>query len=295
VGVFNAGELGLGETALPQIAKSNDGIYVHGARSYDNNFELDGISVSDVQGSSAGSGGIPIPNPDTIEEFKVQTGLYDAAFGRYAGANISVITKAGSNKYHGTVFEFLRNNVLNANEFFLNETHQQRPDLKQNQFGFTLGGPIKKEKLIFFGSYQGTRQINGLAAGQARTACTATLLTPPLTNDRSATALGKLFGGMKGELGGTAVNPDGSNINSAALALLNFKLPDGSFLIPTPQIIDRSKSLAVQGLSVFTEPCQFAESQVLANVDYDVQQGADSLDGFSSQMTAKPSPSQATV
>ena len=177
VGVFNAGELGLGETALPQIAKSNDGIYVHGARSYDNNFELDGISVSDVQGSSAGSGGIPIPNPDTIEEFKVQTGLYGAAFGRYAGANISVITKAGSNKYHGTVFEFLRNNVLNANEFFLNETHQRRPDLKQNQFGFTLGGPIKKEKLIFFGSYQGTRQINGLAAGQARTACTATLLT----------------------------------------------------------------------------------------------------------------------
>ena len=270
VGVFNAGELGLGETALPQIAKSNDGIYVHGARSYDNNFELDGISVSDVQGSSAGSGGIPIPNPDTIEEFKVQTGLYDAAFGRYAGANISVITKAGSNKYHGTVFEFLRNNVLNANEFFLNETHQQRPDLKQNQFGFTLGGPIKKEKLIFFGSYQGTRQINGLAAGQARTACTATLLTPPLTNDRSATALGKLFGGMKGELGGTAVNPDGSNINSAALALLNFKLPDGRFLIPTPQIIDRSKPLGVQGLSVFTKPCQFAESQVLANVDYNV-------------------------
>src|SRR6266481_2751703 len=269
-GVYNAGELGLGGTALSQIAKSNDGIYVHGARSYDNNFELDGISVSDVQGSAAGSGGIPLPHPDGVEEFKVQTGLYDAAFGRYAGANISVITKTGSNTYHGTIFEFLRNNVLNANEFFLNETHQQRPDLKQNQFGFTLGGPIKKEKLIFFGSYQGTRQINGLAAGQARTACTATLLTPPLTNDRSATALGKLFGGMKGALGGTAVIPDGSNINSAALALLNFKLPDGSFLIPTPQIIDRSKSLAVQGLSVFTKPCQFAESQILANVDYDV-------------------------
>jgi hypothetical protein len=267
-GVFNAGELGLGETALPQIAKSNDGIYVHGARSYDNNFELDGISVSDVQGSSAGSGGIPIPNPDTIEEFKVQTGLYDAAFGRYAGANISVITKAGSNEYHGTIFEFLRNDVLNANDFFLNEARQPRPDLKQNQFGFALGGPIRKEKLIFFGSYQGTRQINGLAAGQARVACTATLRTPPLTNDRSEAAIGKLFGGMQGELGGIAVNPDGSNINPAALALLNFKLPDGRFLIPTPQIIDSSKLLAAQGLSVFTEPCQFAENQVLGNLDY---------------------------
>src|SRR5215813_3932547 len=96
-GVYNAGELGLGGTALSQIAKSNDGIYVHGARSYDNNFELDGISVSDVQGSASGSGGIPVPNPDTIGEFKVQTGLYDAGYGRYGGANVSVISKTGSN------------------------------------------------------------------------------------------------------------------------------------------------------------------------------------------------------
>ena len=98
-GVYNAGELGLGGTALSQIAKSNDGIYVHGARSYDNNFQLDGISVSDVQGSAGGSGGIPIPNPDSIQEFKVQTGLYDAAYGRYGGANVSLITKTGGNAF----------------------------------------------------------------------------------------------------------------------------------------------------------------------------------------------------
>ena len=267
-GVYNAGELGLGGTALSQIAKSNDGIYVRGARSYDNNFLLDGISTNDVQGSASGSGGIPIPNPDTIEEFKVQTGLYDAAFGRYAGANVSVVTKMGSNEYHGTVFEFLRNNVLNANDFFLNKAGQRRPDLKQNQFGFSLGGPIKKEKLLFFGSYQGTRQSNGVAAGQARVACTATLNMPPLTNDRSAAALGKLFGGMSGALGGTAVNSDGSNINPVALTLLNFKLPDGSFLIPTPQSVDPLKPFAQQGFLAFTEPCQFSENQVLANVDY---------------------------
>jgi len=268
VGVYNAGELGLGGTALSQIAKSNDGIFVRGARSYDNNFQLDGISTSDVQGSSSGSGGIPIPNPDTIEEFKVQTGLYDAAFGRYAGANVSVVTKAGGNDYHGGVFEFLRNNVLNANDFFLNKAGQQRADLKQNQFGFVLGGPIKKEKLFFFGSYQGTRQSNGVAAGQARVACTATLSMPPLTDDRSAAALGKLFGGMSGALGGTRVKPDGSNINPIALTLLNFKLPDGSFLIPTPLSIDASKPFAQQGFLAFTEPCQFSEDQVLTNVDY---------------------------
>ena len=270
-GVYNAGELGLGGTALSQIAQSNDGIYVHGARSYDNNFQLDGISTSDVQGSAAGSGGIPIPNPDSIQEFKVQTGLYDAAYGRYGGANVSVVTKTGSNNFHGTVFEFLRNDFLNANDFFLNRTGQQRPALKQNQFGFALGGPIKKDKLLFFGSYQGTRQINGIAAGQSRIACTADLTEPPLTNDRSAAALGKMFGGMSGAQGGVAIKSDGSNINPVALTLLNMKLSDGAFLIPTPQTVDPAKPLFQQGFSAFTDPCHFNEDQVSTNLDYMVQ------------------------
>ena len=241
---------------------------MHGARSYDNNFQLDGISVSDVQGSGAASGGIPIPSPDSIQEFKVQTGLYDAAYGRYGGANVSVITKTGGNSFHGTVFEFLRNDVLNANDFFLNRADQPRPPLKQNQFGLAFGGPIKKDKLFFFGSYEGTRQVNGVAAGQSRAACSASLSEPPLTNDRSPAALGKLFGGMTGANGGTAINPDGSNINPAALALLNLKLPDGSYLIPTPQTVNLSRPFAEQGFSVFTEPCDFNENQFAANVDY---------------------------
>src|SRR4029077_322397 len=86
--------------------------------------------------------------------------------------------------------------------------------------------------------------------------------------DRSPTALGKLFGGLKGALGGIAVNPDGSNINAAALALLNFKLPDGSFLIPTPQTVDPSKPLTSSGFSAFSQPCTFNENQGLGNVDY---------------------------
>jgi hypothetical protein len=267
-GVFNAGELGLGGIALSQISKSNDGIYVHGARSYNNDSQLDGIDVSDVQSTGATSGGIPIPNPDTIQEFKVQTALYDAAYGRFGGANISVVTRTGSNAFHGSIFEFLRNGVLNANDFFLNEAGQARPALQQNQFGFALGGPIKKDKLFFFGSYQGTRQTNGVAAGQARIACTATLRTPPLTNDRTPAALGKLFGGMTGALGGVAVQPDGSNINPVALTLLNFRLPDGAYLIPTPQTVDPKLPFASQGFSAFTEPCHFNEDQFVTNVDY---------------------------
>ena len=268
-GVYNAGELGAGGTALSQIASSNDGLFVHGTRSYDNNFQLDGISVSDVQGSAGGSGGIPIPNPDSIQEFKVQTGLYDAAYGRYGGANVSLITRTGGNTFHGTIFEFLRNEVLNANDFFRNQAEQERAVLKQNQFGFALGGPIRKKKLFFFGSYQGTRQVNGIAAGQSRTACTASVTGPPLTNDRSASALGAMFGGRTGANGGTAINSDGSNINPVALALLNFKLPDGRFLMPTPQTVNPSKeAVEEQGFSVFSEPCHFNEDQFSINSDY---------------------------
>jgi hypothetical protein len=267
-GVSNAGELGYGGTALSQTGASNDGIFVHGMRSYDNNWQLDGISVSDVQGSGSASGGIPVPNPDTIQEFKVQTALYDAAYGRYAGANVSVITRTGSNDYHGTAFEFFRNNDLNANDYFLAQTGHARPVLKQNQFGFVFGGPIKKDTLLFFGSYQRTRQENGLAAGQARIACGASLNEPPLSDDRSPTALGMLFGGMTGAKGGEAVDTDGSNINPAALALLNFKLPNGAFLIPTPQTVNTSKPLATQGFSTFTQPCTFSEDQFSTNIDY---------------------------
>jgi Carboxypeptidase regulatory-like domain len=267
-GVDNAGELGLGGTALSQIGRSNDGLYVHGARSYDNNFQMDGISVSDVQGSAAGSGGIPIPNPDSIQEFKVQTGLYDAAYGRYGGANVSLITKTGGNAFHGALFEFFRNEALDANDYFLNQTGQRRPVLKQNQFGFTLGGPIKRDKFLFFGSYQGTRQVNGVAAGQSRIACSASLSEPPLTNDRTPAGLGRLFGGMSGMQGGTAINADGSNINPVALTLLNLKLSDGTFLIPTPQTVDPAKPLALQGFSTFTDPCHFNEDQYSTNFDY---------------------------
>jgi Carboxypeptidase regulatory-like domain/TonB dependent receptor len=267
-GVNNAGELGLGGGGLSQIDQSNDGIFVHGARSYDNNFQIDGLSVSDVQGTAAASGGVPIPNPDAIQEFKVQTALYDASYGRYAGANISMITRTGSNAYHGDMFEFLRNDVLNANDFFTNQTGQPRPSLKQNQFGFDIGGPVRKDKVFFFGSYQGTRQVNGIAAGQARTGCTTSLSTPPLTNDRSRAALGMLFAGMTGALGGTAVKSDGSNINPVAMALLNFKLPDGTFLIPTPQTLDPTKPFAAQGVSFLSQPCHFDEDQFLTNVDY---------------------------
>jgi len=267
--VTNAGDLGRGNSS------SSGGLYgvkiVNGARPTDNNFQLNGIPVNDNFAYGAGSvlgigdvgGGLPVPNPDAIDQFKVQTAQYDASFGRNAGGNVNIVTKTGTSAFHGSIFEFFRNDALNANDFFRNEAKQPREVLRQNQFGFTLGGPILTNKLFFFTSYQGTRQSNGIAAG-----CAAVYTGPPLTNDRSQSALGALFAGQSGASGGEAIRADGSNINPVALAMLNLKLSNGQYLIPTPQTVNPGQPLLDQGFSSFSLPCTFAEDQVVANVSF---------------------------
>src|SRR5207244_11863192 len=94
--------------------------------------------------NSLSSNGVGIPSPEAIQEFKVQTSLYDAQSGRSGGANVNVVTKSGTSEFHGSVFEFFRNEVLNANSFFFNLTGQPKPILRQNQFGAALGGPDRK-------------------------------------------------------------------------------------------------------------------------------------------------------
>ena len=264
--VNNADTLGRGTTG-----PSNQPLVVHGVNTTDNNYQMNGVEINDFHQATTAdqSGGVAIPNPDTIAEFKVQTGQYDAAYGRNAGANVGVVTKGGSNQIHGTAFEYFRNEDLDANDYFRNLTGQPRAPLRQNQFGFTLGGPIKKDKLLWFGSYQGTRQFNGVAPG-----CASAPSSPPLTNDRSATALGALFAGQRGLFQilyggvGPAIAADGSNINPVALALLQAKLPNGQYVIPTPQTIDPSKPFDSQGFSTIAVPCTFNETQYMINADY---------------------------
>ena len=107
-----------------------------------------------------------------MEEFSVQTNAYSAEFGRGAGGVVNLVTKSGTNQFHGTAFEFLRNGDLDARNFF-----GTTPDvLKRNQFGGTFGGPIRKDKLFFFGTYQGTRLAN-LVEGNS-----ATVFTPAERN-----------------------------------------------------------------------------------------------------------------
>ena len=257
-GVGNAAALGRGSSG-----ESQGSFRAHGASGADNNFQMNGVQINDLQASGFLSGGVAVPNPDAIQEFKVQTGLYDASYGRNAGAVVDVVTRSGGNQFHGTVFEFLRNDALNANDFFRNATGQKRGILKQNQFGFTLGGPIKKDKLLFFGSYQGLRQTNGVGGGSV-----SNFNSPAFTNDRSRAALGALFAGQTGFFGGVAVAADGSNISSPALALLNLKLPNGQYVIPNPQTVDPTKPFALRGFSALSVPAKFDEDQFIINMDY---------------------------
>jgi Carboxypeptidase regulatory-like domain/TonB dependent receptor/TonB-dependent Receptor Plug Domain len=270
--VSNAGELGRGGGGNNQDPTVSAGNWAS-----DNNFQMNGVGVNDIQQSGYFSAGVAIPNPDTIQEFKVQTGQYDASYGRNAGANVDVVTKGGTNQYHGAAWEYFRNDALNANTFFLNSVGAPRAELKQNQFGGDFGGPIKKDKLQFFTSYQGTRQRNGLDIN-----CSSSMKEAPLTNDRSAAALGALifpYEDINGPnptgrtaLGGTQVAQDGSNINPVALALLNTKLPNGNYLIPTPQTVNTSPSIPFdsQGTLVFSEACPFTEDQFMTNADYEM-------------------------
>jgi Carboxypeptidase regulatory-like domain len=156
------------------VGNGTEDVAVNGSRQNQNNYSMDGSSVVNYVSGTAGQTGsypgIVIPNPDSIQEFKVQTSQYDASSGRNPGANVDVITKTGTNQFHGAAWEFNRNNFFNANDFFYKASElgpggsgvNAPQTLKQNTFGGTFGGPIKKDKFFVFGSYQGIRQVNGI-------------------------------------------------------------------------------------------------------------------------------------
>jgi hypothetical protein len=271
----NAAEVGRGSSSGEGgIGSSSGGSKdVNGDRAYDNNFMINGLQVNDqfavgIFGGINQTGGFAVPNPDTIQEFKVQTGQYDASYGRNAGAQINVITKSGQNQFHGALFEYFRNEDLDANDFFRNLVGEPRGELRQNQFGGAIGGPILKNKLLFFGSYQGTRQINAIASQ-----CSGFVAAAPatLTDNRTAAGLGAAFAGQRGvdDTGtGLAIAADGSNINPSALLLFQAKAPNGQYLIPTPQIVVQTPAGPV-GQGEYSVPCTFNENQFVTNLDYE--------------------------
>jgi Carboxypeptidase regulatory-like domain len=133
-------------------------VTVNGGRGRANNYSVNGGDGNDLFAN------LPAiePSPDSIEEFRVITNSFDAEYGRNSGAVVNVVTKSGTNAIHGSFYEFFRNDVLNAHPFTFFQA--PKPEFRQNQFGGTLGGPIRKDKTFFFGSYEGRRIVQGVVS-----------------------------------------------------------------------------------------------------------------------------------
>src|SRR6185369_6194433 len=137
--------------------KSPGNVSVNGQRETANAFLVNGGDVSEGRNLGAGL----IPNLDSVEEFRLITNSFDAEYGKFSGSVMNAITKSGTNRIHGTAFEFLRNDILDATTYFTTA----KSELHRNQFGYAIGGPFWKNKVFWFTDYQGTRQVVGHETG----------------------------------------------------------------------------------------------------------------------------------
>jgi hypothetical protein len=282
------------------VGNGTQDINVNGSKANQNNYSMDGASivnyVSGTAGQTGSYPGIAIPNPDSIQEFKVQTSQYDASSGRNPGANVEVVTKGGTNQFHGAAWEFNRNNFFNANDFFYRRSEAAQgltntpQTLKENTFGGAFGGPIKKDKLFFFGSYQGFRQVNGIGTSGFASGYEPNThllpwndlsdstdprhLTGPASGPGSYRAyLGSVFGGgdQRGIGTGVTIAPDGSNISNTAIALLQSKgitkggYNQGFYFPSAPASCGTSDAGCVVAIS---DPTHANENQYMINTDY---------------------------
>ncbi|MEO8596626.1 MAG: TonB-dependent receptor [Candidatus Solibacter sp.] len=138
------------------VQRSGNSVNVNGARSMAVNVTIDGIEANESTNPNP-TNNIFRLNPDNVQEFKVTTSNPSPEEGRNSGANVSIATRSGTNEFHGTMFEFFRNTALNANEFYANAQGTPKPLIQLNQYGFEVGGPIRKNKTFIFGSWQGQK------------------------------------------------------------------------------------------------------------------------------------------
>lgn len=272
----------------------NQNIFANGQRDTSNGFAFNGINATNIfngkssssvssnrfvlnTGESFQSGGaiqtntsvydaigqgLPTPPTETIQELHVTTSMYDASQGANSGAHIELTTMSGTNNFHGQIYEYHQTTGWTANQFFYNASKTPRPDLHRNVFGGTYGGPIIRNRMFFFGSYQGQR-VSDNFAGSQQVPVPPDLDNPTLcTNGRDATCLSNVANTDFG----TSLTP--SNIDPAALAIMNAKLPNGQFLVPTPQITNAAQEASLGFATVLQGTSRFTADQINGNIDY---------------------------
>jgi len=264
-----------------QLGRGNVYIHVNGGREDNNNYLIEGITAAD---STLGElTNTPVPNPDAIQEFKVSTSLYDATQGRNGGGNINAILKTGTSNYHFDAWEYFRNTVLDANDWFQNQAGRPRPVIKQNQFGADGGGPVDPGKKLgfFYVNYQGTRQRSGASAGTA-----INTQIPVLPTDRSeANLISTLFTGPNCQ----GLPAGVTDLDSVALKLLQSTKSvnqfggAGGFLIPTVPgtpgctVLPSGQTVLNTGPLIFSSPGKFTEDQFTGTWDREFRGGRDRL------------------
>ena len=239
-GVSNTTDLGRGDA----------NISVNGQRVTSNSVKINGVDANSIGTNSTPN--IAVPATDTLQEFIVQTSMYDASNGRNSGGNVEAVTRSGSNDFHGSAYLFWRPNKLTANEPFIKARGLEKPVLERKQYGGTFGGRIVKDRAFFFVSYQGTKEENGMSLTNS---LTSPLIPAGLTDtNRTAAGLAAAFG-----LSAAQISP-------TALTILNAKLPNGDFAIPS------SGASGLTALSPVLTPqsgvSTFKENQANLNGDF---------------------------
>jgi len=269
----------------------NQNLWANGQRNSSNSFSVNGIDANNLYngksssqvadnfftintGETFGAGGqiltsttiynaigqaLPSPPAETLEEVRVNTSMYDASEGARSGAQVAVITKSGTNDFHGQLYEYVQNTALKANYFFFNANQLDRQPLHRNTFGGTLGGPIVRNKLFFFASYQGQRVHDQSGS------ISPLSLPPDLTDNRSDQALANMANTDFG------TNLTAADINPIASTLMNLKAANGGFLVPTPggEALHRFQAHQQTFDTLISGPAStFTADQVNANIDY---------------------------
>ncbi len=291
----------------------NQAIWANGQRDSSNSFSVNGVTADNIfngkstsqvessrytlnTGQTSAAGGdtqtntsaydsvgqaLASPPAEAMQELRVNAAMYDASQGSKAGAHIDVTTRSGTNAFHGGAYEYLQNTIFNAAPFFRNAStaisaHDKVPALHYNRPGATIGGPILKDKLFFFASYQNIQDFDALNGSKTAS------VPLHLTDDRSAQGLVNM---MAADFG---TNITASQINPAALSLFQAKV-GGQYLIPTPQITNVATAAQV-GYNVYLQaPASFTAQQAIVDLDYLVN----SKDRLSEKYLYQTAPSNA--
>ncbi|MBK8465462.1 MAG: TonB-dependent receptor [Chloracidobacterium sp.] len=205
---------------------------VNGTRTTSTSLSFNGVDATNITSNEGSLADNISPAPETLQEVKLQTSLYDASTGRSGGGNFQLVTKAGGNQFSGSAYYYLQNNKFNSNEFFLKESGNEKPRADRVETGFTLGGPIVKDKAFFFAGYQYTDANTGLVP-TARTRTVLPMALSVLGNDRSKAAIAAAFNQFSGcTVGTTCLLP--TDISDHAFRIFNLQNPvTGGFYLPS--------------------------------------------------------------